>query len=265
MLEELEKQFHKDENILRLNETLVSSFAKNIRELIIFDYIKPNYTKEELNDLYNLVEKEFESILEETKLNNNNTKELFLSKIPNIRKRLNTTIDAIYEGDPAALNKQQIVLNYPGFEAILYYRVAHELYILGLSFVARFISELTHHSTGIDINPGATIGDFFFIDHGTGIVIGETSVIGDHVKIYQGVTLGALSLSKGRSLQGTRRHPTVEDYVTIYSNAAIFGGDTIIGHHSTIGGDVYLTHSVEPYSIVLQTDKNLIITKKEIK
>ncbi len=131
--------------------------------------------------------------------------------------------------------------------------------------IARFISETAHHHTGIDINPGAEIGDYFFIDHGTGIVIGETAIIGNHVKLYQGVTLGALSLSKGRNLVGKKRHPTVEDDVTIYSNAAIFGGTTIIGKGSTIGGDVYLTHSIEPYSIVLQTDENLTILKKERK
>ena len=261
VLDELEKEFHREEKLLSLNESLICSFSHNIKMLLVYDYEKPNYTREDLEQLYFKVEKKLEKVLVELE-EEPQKKDLFLSKIPEIRKSLNTSIEAILEGDPAAYSKQQIVLDYPGFEAILFYRVAHEFYLLKMPMLARYLSELAHQYTGIDINPGATIGDYFFIDHGTGIVIGETCVIGEHVKVYQGVTLGALSLSKGRELIGKKRHPTVEDYVTIYSNAAIFGGDTIIGHHSTIGGDVYLTHSVEPYSIVLQTDKNLSIIKK---
>lgn len=143
------------------------------------------------------------------------------------------------------------------------YRIAHEFYLGGFQLIARYISEKAHRHTGIDINPGAQIGDYFFIDHGTGIVIGETTIIGKNVKLYQGVTLGALSLSKGRGLLGKKRHPTVLDNVTIYSNAAIFGGDTVIGKDSVIGGDVYLTHSVPDNSVVLQTDKDLTIVHKK--
>lgn len=262
-LEQLKKYFDKDNSILRLDESLINSFIEEIRTLLIFDYHQPNHSDKELVYQFNKVSYLLEKILHEVNMPLNNIKEVFLSKIGEIRRTLNTSIDAIYDGDPAAINKQQIALDYPGFKAILYYRVAHELYKLSLPLVARYISEYAHKETGIDINPGAEIGDYFFIDHGTGIVIGETAVIGQYVKLYQGVTLGALSLAKGHALKGTKRHPTIEDNVTIYSNAAIFGGDTIIGKHSTIGGDVYLTHSVKPYSIVTQTDKNLLITTKE--
>lgn len=263
VIDELEKEFQREDKLYTLDETLVCSFAHNIKLLLTFDYEKPNYEKEELLALYEKVSSKLDKILVETEEANASKKEDFLSRIPAIRRSLNTSIQAILDGDPAAISKQQIVLDYPGFEAILYYRVAHEFYLLNMPLLARYISELAHHHTGIDINPGATIGDYFFIDHGTGIVIGETCIIGEHVKLYQGVTLGALSLSKGRELVGVKRHPTVEDYVTIYSNAAIFGGETVIGHHSTIGGDVYLTHSVAPRSIVLQTDENLSILKKD--
>jgi serine O-acetyltransferase len=193
-----------------------------------------------------------------TKLND------FLSSLPRLRKQLLDSIEAIKNGDPACDSANEIVQCYPGFKAILYYRIAHELYKASLLYPARLISEKAHALTGIDIHPGATIGDNFFIDHGTGIVIGETTIIGNNVKIFQGVTLGALSLSKGNLLRGQKRHPTVEDNVTIYSSAAIFGGDTVIGEHSTIGAVVYLTHSVPPYSIVIQENKEAkIISKRD--
>ena len=261
-IDNLEKYFNNDDQKLLLDENLVSSFSEKIKLLLMYDYEKPNYTKEELSSLYKEIETIFKNILKELDEHDDNKLIVFMNSLPEIRRTLNTSIDAIMEGDPASISKQQIVLYYPGFEAILYYRVAHQLYVQKMPLLARYISELAHRHTGIDINPGAVIGDYFFIDHGTGIVIGETTIIGNHVKIYQGVTLGALSLSKGRELVGVKRHPTVEDYVTIYSNAAIFGGNTIIGEHSTIGGDVYLTHSVEANSIVCQTDKDLNIKKK---
>ncbi len=265
ILAELKDQFNKEDVTTHLCQDDVLSFCDEVSVLLMLDYYYPEYTEADLVKHYNKAKELLSLLLSGLKsVSKNDIVDSFFNHLPSLRKTLNTSIDAIFEGDPASVSKQQIVLEYPGFEAILYYRIAHEFYLLRLPLLSRSISEIAHHHTGIDINPGATIGDYFFIDHGTGIVIGETAIIGNHVKLYQGVTLGALSLSKGRDLQGLKRHPTVEDYVTIYSNAAIFGGDTVIGTHSTIGGDVYLTHSVNPYSIVLQTDKNLtILNSKE--
>jgi serine O-acetyltransferase len=168
----------------------------------------------------------------------------FLEALPKIRNTLFTDLDATFEGDPAAKSKEEIVFCYPGFYAIMVYRVAHLLYELGVPFIPRMMAEYAHGKTGIDINPGATIGEYFFIDHGTGIVIGETTVIGKHVKIYQNVTLGALSPRKGQMLAGKKRHPTVQDNVTIYSGASILGGETVIGEGAVIGGNCFLTESV---------------------
>jgi len=168
----------------------------------------------------------------------------FLEALPTIRNTLFTDLDATFEGDPAAKSKEEIVFCYPGFYAIMVYRVAHVLYELGVPFIPRMMSEYAHGKTGIDINPGATIGEYFFIDHGTGIVIGETTVIGKRVKIYQNVTLGALSPRKGQTLAGKKRHPTVQDNVTIYSGASILGGETVIGEGAVIGGNCFLTESV---------------------
>ena len=172
----------------------------------------------------------------------------FLKKLPKIRASLATDVEAAYVGDPAASDKQEIIISYPGIYAISIYRLAHELYLLKIPKLPRIMTEHVHSITGIDIHPGAQIDDYFFIDHGTGIVIGETTVIGKHVKIYQGVTLGALSTRGGQSLKGKKRHPTVEDYVTIYSGASIFGGNTIIGKNSVLGSNMFVTASVPPGS-----------------
>ncbi|MDR2580401.1 MAG: hypothetical protein LBC85_05350 [Fibromonadaceae bacterium] len=172
----------------------------------------------------------------------------FLAKLPEIRRSLATDVEAAYDGDPAAADKEEIIIAYPGFYAISVYRLAHELYTFGIPKLPRIMTEHAHSMTGIDIHPGAKIGNYFFIDHGTGIVIGETTVIGEHVKIYQGVTLGALSTRGGQSLRGQKRHPTVEDNVTIYSGASIFGGNTIIGKDSVLGSNVFVTSSVPPGS-----------------
>lgn len=169
----------------------------------------------------------------------------FLKKIPLIREYISGDVDAGFDGDPAAYNREEIVVTYPGFYAITVNRIAHELHLLGVPLIPRIMTEHAHSLTGIDIHPGATIGKNFFIDHGTGIVIGETTVIGDNVKIYQGVTLGALSTRGGQSLKSTKRHPTIEDNVTIYSGATILGGDTVIGEGATIGGNTFITSSVE--------------------
>ena len=168
----------------------------------------------------------------------------FLCKIPAIQDLLYKDIQAFYDGDPAAQSKEEIVYSYPGFFAIWVYRIAHELYIQDVPLIPRIMTEYAHSRTGVDINSGAEIGEYFFIDHATGVVIGETTVIGNHVKIYQGVTLGALSTRGGQRLAGVRRHPTIEDNVTIYSNASVLGGDTVIGEGSVIAGSAFVTESV---------------------
>ena len=174
----------------------------------------------------------------------------FMQTLPRIRAHMVMDVQAAYDGDPAAADKDQIIFSYPGVFAMMVYRIAHELHLLGVPLIPRMMTEYAHTRTGIDINPGATIGKYFFMDHGTGIVIGETTIIGDYVKLYQGVTLGALSTRGGQDLRGQKRHPTIEDNVTIYSNVSILGGQTIIGHDSVIGGNAFITESVPPYSKV---------------
>lgn len=172
------------------------------------------------------------------------TVEKFIERIPAIRDYLYTDIQAAYDGDPAAYSTEEIIFCYPGVFAVSVYRIAHELWLLGVPMIPRIISEYAHNLTGIDIHPGATIGKYFFIDHGTGIVIGETTVIGEHVKIYQGVTLGGLSTRKGQQLKGVKRHPTIGNNVTIYSNTSILGGETIIGNDVVIGGNAFIIKSI---------------------
>lgn len=176
--------------------------------------------------------------------------EQFMERLPQVQRMLLKDIQALYDGDPAADSKEEILLCYPGLFAILVYRLAHELVLLGVPLIPRLMSEYVHGKTGIDIGPGATIGEYFFIDHGTGVVIGETTIIGDNVKIYQGVTLGATSTRKGQALANVKRHPTIEDNVTIYSNASVLGGDTVIGHDTVIGGSAFVCESVPPHSRV---------------
>ncbi len=180
----------------------------------------------------------------------------FLERLTAVRALLDKDVEALFEGDPAAESKDAVVITYPGLFAISVYRYAHELVLLGVPVLPRMMTEYAHSKTGIDINPGAKIGEYFFIDHGTGIVIGETTEIGDHVKIYQGVTLGALSTRDGRGLVHKKRHPTIEDDVTIYSNASILGGETVIGKGSVIGGNVFLTASVPPNTKVYRRSDN---------
>lgn len=168
----------------------------------------------------------------------------FLRRIPQVRAMLETDLEAAYQGDPAARYRGEIILSYPGMLAITVNRLAHELFCLDVPMIPRIMTEYAHGITGIDIHPGATIGKYFFIDHGTGVVIGETTVIGDHVKIYQGVTLGALSTKGGQKLRDVRRHPTIEDDVTIYSGASILGGETVVGSNSVIGSNVFITSSI---------------------
>lgn len=175
----------------------------------------------------------------------------WLARLPAIRARLAEDLEAAFEGDPAARSHAEVLVGYPSIHAIALYRIAHELHRSGVPLVPRIITERAHGDTGIDIHPGATIGRSFFIDHGTGVVIGETSEIGDRVRLYQGVTLGALSPRLGQSIRGVKRHPTLEDDVTIYPGATILGGDTVIGRGSVIGGNAFVTHSVPPGSRVV--------------
>ncbi|WP_406827059.1 serine O-acetyltransferase EpsC [Pedobacter sp. KACC 23697] len=185
----------------------------------------------------------------------------FFERLPELYRILNTDIVAIYEGDPAAQSRFEVIRTYPGFYAICFYRIAHMLYNFGIPLVPRILTEYAHSKTGIDIHPAASIGEHFYIDHGTGIVIGETSTIGRYVKLYQGVTLGALSVKK--TLAGSKRHPTVEDRVVIYSGATILGGETIIGHDSIIGGNVWLTESIPAFSTAYHSPIITIRNHKE--
>ena len=168
----------------------------------------------------------------------------FLNRIPALREILATDVQAAYDGDPAAFNTDEVIFSYPGVFAICVNRIAHELHLLGVPLIPRIMTEHAHSLTGIDIHPGATIGEYFFIDHGTGVVVGETTEIGRCVKIYQGVTLGALSTRGGQSLRHTKRHPTLEDNVTVYSGASILGGETVIGEGAIIGSNAFITSSV---------------------
>lgn len=187
----------------------------------------------------------------------------FLGKLPHIRELLQTDIEAAFNGDPAALSREEVIVSYPFVETIAVQRLAHELYEKQIALIPRIMTEWAHGRTGIDLHPGARIGSYFFIDHGTGAVIGETSEIGNHVKLYQGVGLVARSLSGGQQLRGQKRHPTIQDHVTIYANATIVGGETVIGAGSTIGANVFLMQSVPPNSLVLQEEVNVKVIKKE--
>ena len=186
-----------------------------------------------------------------------------VAKLPQIAQKVQKDLEATFDGDPAAASREEILFSYPGLFAILVYRVAHELYHMQIPILPRMMSEYAHSHTGIDIHPGAQIGDYFFIDHGTGIVVGETTVIGDRVKLYQGVTLGALSTRDGHRSRAGQRHPTVEDDVTIYSGASILGGETVIGRGSVVGGNAFLTDSVrEDTQVVIHAPETVFKSRR---
>ncbi|MBR0430511.1 MAG: serine acetyltransferase [Lachnospiraceae bacterium] len=187
----------------------------------------------------------------------------FCNRIPMIREYVNTDLEATFQGDPAAFNKDEIILSYPGILATTINRLAHELFLLNVPLIPRMMTEYAHSKTGIDIHPGATIGKYFFIDHGTGVVIGSTTEIGEHVKVYQGVTLGALSTAAGQALHGVKRHPTIEDNVTIYSGASILGGETVIGHDSVIGSNAFITKSIQAGTRVTIQNQELVFKDKD--
>ena len=203
------------------------------------------YTAKEKNDVEKLTEQAEKDTV------------TFLKKIPDVRAMLETDLEAAFQGDPAAKYRDEIILSYPGMFAITVNRLAHELFLLEVPLIPRIMTEYAHSITGIDIHPGATIGKYFFIDHGTGVVVGETTVIGDRVKIYQGVTLGALSTRGGQKLRDVRRHPTIEDDVTIYSGASILGGETVVGKNSVIGSNVFITSSIPADTKVSMKDQDL--------
>lgn len=206
------------------------------------------------------IEIEFKKII----CNKGEPTEKFLNALPVIKEELKKDLDFFLESDPAAESEEEIITCYPGYKAIIYYRIGHVIYQLGYKVLSRIIAEEAHNITGIDIHPGANIAVPFFIDHGTGVVIGETSIIGKNCKIYQGVTLGAVSLAKGKTLKGIKRHPTVGNNVTIYANATILGGDVYIGNHVIIGSNVFLTESVPDYYRVSIQKPELVFKKKDI-
>ncbi|MBZ0181802.1 MAG: serine acetyltransferase [Melioribacteraceae bacterium] len=245
-------------------KSVTHTFIKDLLQLLFPHYTEQTYfTEEEITSKINLLKRNLKTLL--LSLNNGMEKKYeeiadkYFEKLPSINKSLWEDAEAIYSGDPAAESIDEVILAYPGFLAIAIYRFAHELYELNVPILPRVFTEYAHQITGIDIHPGAKIGDSFFIDHGTGIVIGETCQIGNNVKIYQGVTLGALSVQK--KLANTKRHPTIEDDVIIYSNAVILGGDTVIGKGSVIGGNTWITKSLSPNSVVY--NKNEIAFKNE--
>lgn len=231
----------------------VQKFAEELLELLFPHYARKHFdspldVEKELKILEENLCKIIKPLQKEGGISAKECATKFFSSIPEIYDKLLLDAEAIYKGDPAATNIDEVILSYPGFYAIAVYRIAHEFTKLNIPYFPRVLTEFAHRQTGIDIHPKAEIGNSFFIDHGTGIVIGETTIIGNNVKIYQGVTLGAASVSK--SMSNTKRHPTIKDNVVIYSGATILGGETIIGHNSIIGGNVWLTSSVQPYSIV---------------
>lgn len=187
----------------------------------------------------------------------------FFRKIPQVRALIQTDVQAAFEGDPAASGREEVIYAYPGIFAVMVQRMAHELYLLQVPLLPRMMTEYAHSITGIDIHPGAVIGDYFFIDHGTGVVVGETTVIGSHVRIYQGVTLGALTTQGVERLRGAKRHPTIEDGVTIYAGASILGGETVIGEETVVGSNAFITESVCPHVTVCSKAQELQLRQRK--
>ncbi len=243
----------------------IAAWALRLLDLVFPErQTHPNRTVNQLKDQFAQSEQELIGILNRTKAcadcDHGLVAKHFFSGLPELRRIMYTDAAAIYEGDPAATSEFEVIRTYPGFFAISLYRLAHALLQLEIPLIPRILTEHAHSATGIDIHPNATIGEYLFIDHGTGIVIGETAIIGNHVKLYQGVTLGALSVEK--ILANTKRHPTIEDHVIIYAGATILGGETVIGHDSVIGGNVWLTSSIPPYSTAYHQPTVKIVDSK---
>lgn len=250
--------------IIPSNE-IIASWASHLISLLFPEQSMCSYSSpKEIEDEYKKLEEDLLNILNATRAcrncNNEQIAKEFFENVPELYRILNTDIYSLIHGDPAARVEFEVIRAYPGFYALCFYRLAHELLRLHVPLLPRILTEHAHSKTGIDIHPAAEIGEHFFIDHGTGIVIGETAIIGNHVKLYQGVTLGALSVDKSMAL--TKRHPTVEDYVVIYSGATILGGDTVIGHHSVIGGNVWLTKSVPPGTLIYHNPELTVLEGK---
>jgi serine O-acetyltransferase len=240
-------------------------FIDNLLAVLFPHFCKEGFfTLEEIDSRLILLERDLKHllipILKDTSLNLDEVTERFMNTLPVIHDKLWLDAEAITSGDPAAESVDEVILAYPGFTAITFYRLAHEFYLIQVPIFPRLITEYAHQITGIDIHPGAQIGSSFAIDHGTGIVIGESSIIGNNVKIYQGVTLGALSVDK--KFAKSKRHPTIENDVVVYAQAIILGGETVVGHHSVIGGNVWLTASVPPFSAVYQESRVTVRSKE---
>lgn len=244
---------------------VIASWAMSVLSLIFPERDTcMKYSLEEVHQRFAVLEDELTHLLNATTAcddcNNELVSKTFFRELPALYHKMKTDISAILSGDPAAKSEFEIIRAYPGFMAIALFRIANALLHLDIPLIPRILTEYAHAKTGIDIHPGADIGEYLYIDHGTGIVIGETTVIGNHVKLYQGVTLGALSVEKYMANQ--KRHPTIGDHVIIYSGATILGGDTIIGHDSIIGGNVWLTRTVQPFSTVYHQSAIKVIDTK---
>lgn len=246
--------FDSTKDFLLDRQSIITAF-ENLRKIIFPKYFScckseieiKNYISELISECHSILEKQIGLLLgDKSKIITDN----FFNKLPLIAKTLISDIEATFNNDPAAESKSQIVFTYPGITAITYYRLAHELLLLDVPYIPRIVTEYAHSLTGIDIHPGATIGKSFCIDHGTGIVIGETTIIGDNVKVYQGVTLGALSIKDRESTINKKRHPTIENNVTLYAGCTVLGGETIIGENSVIGGSAFIVKSIPKNTIV---------------
>ena len=259
------------------NRSVIIDIVRDLKSIIFPGYFSTDtsatvfpeyYVGHRLNDIYDRLKNQIEIALlyhgeepEEAATHADRTTCGFFEQLPEIQRLLLTDVQAGFDGDPAAKSKEDNIFSYPGLFAIYVYRLAHVLYKEEIPFIPRVMSEYAHGRTGIDINPGATIGEYFFIDHGTGVVVGETTEIGNNVKLYQGVTLGALSTRMGQQLANVKRHPTIRDNVTIYSNSTVLGGETVVGENTIIGGNTFITESIPANTKVSAKSPELVIKK----
>ena len=261
------------------NRSVIIDIVRDLKSIVFPGYFSTDtsatvfpeyYVGHRLNDLYDRLKEQIEIALlyANPQMEQDGASEEadricggFFEQLPDVQQRLLKDVQAGFDGDPAAKSKEEIISSYPGLFAIYVYRLAHILYKEEVPYIPRIMTEYAHGKTGIDINPGATIGDYFFIDHGTGVVIGETTEIGCNVKLYQGVTLGALSTRQGQQLANIKRHPTICDNVTIYSNASVLGGETVIGENTIIGGNTFITESIPANTKVSAKSPELVIKK----
>ena len=259
------------------NRSVIIDIVRDLKSIVFPGYFSTDtsatifpeyYVGHRLNDIYDRLKNQIEIALlyhgeepEEAAAHAGRTACGFFEQLPEIQRLLLTDVQAGFDGDPAAKSKEEIIFSYPGLFAIYVYRLAHVLYKEEIPFIPRVMSEYAHGRTGIDINPGATIGEYFFIDHGTGVVVGETTEIGNNVKLYQGVTLGALSTRMGQQLANVKRHPTIRDNVTIYSNSTVLGGETVVGENTIIGGNTFITESIPANTKVSAKSPELVIKK----